>query len=136
MKPETQQFIIQMLGVLAVLIPAILGAIKSFKAASNTETAKADNVNLNAQMDAFRVWQASQDDKLLAIQKDNARAFQEAGQHRNKQDLDFALLKERVDSTQRRLERIPTGTETNYRRMEESQRLPTVAPLIPSVEEK
>ena len=112
----SQTFIVQILSTMAILVPAVLGAIKAWRSSGNTESLKVSTEQQNIRLERLEAWQAQQDAKLAAIQSDSARGFKEAGQHRAAVDKELALLHSHVETTQRRVERIPTGSQAGYRR--------------------
>lgn len=128
-----QTFIVQMFSTMAVLVPAILGALKAWKSSMNTE-------DLKPRLERLEAWQAEQDKKLAAIKDDAARGFQEAGRHRAAVDKELALLHSTADTTQRRVERIPTGSQAGYRRTnpddDPMEKTPTTPPAIPPLTHK
>jgi hypothetical protein len=117
----------QIITALAVFIPALLGALKTFKNSSDADK----------RLKALEDWQKLQDDKLSAIKADTEKGFREQGQHRSKLDRHLALIEDRMRTSSRRLESIPTRSEFGYRRDQtlELTPLPTVAPQQPPLDE-
>lgn len=115
----------QLLGALAVFIPAVLGALKTYKNASDS----------SKRLEALEAWQKSQDEKLASIKEDTARGFKEQGQHRAKLDMSLAILEDRVRDTKHRVDAIPSRSEYNYQRPPtmELTPLPVVAPHVEPV---
>jgi hypothetical protein len=123
--------LVQLLGALAIFIPAVLGAWKTFRSSGDADK----------RLSALEDWQKQQDGKLQSIKDDQKREFENAGKHRYRMDKHLALLENRARETGRRVENIPTRSEHNYRReaMEytpSGSPLPTVAPPVDPVTER
>ena len=119
----------QIITALAVFIPALFGAIKTYKNSSDADK----------RLKILEDWQQAQDAKLKAILDDQAKAFKEQGQHRYKLDHYLDMLRQMAGEQRRKLDSIPTRSEYGYRRDMEltptSQHLPTVAPPQPPMDE-
>lgn len=133
---SSQTFIVQILSTMAILVPAVLGAIKAWRSSGNTDSIRVNSEEQNLRLQRLEAWQAQQDAKLAAIKDDTARGFKDAGQHRAEVDKQMAVLHHTVDTMQRRVERIPTHTQSGYVRVDQMEKtpLPTVAPTVPPVE--
>lgn len=136
---SVQTFVVQILSTLAILVPAVLGAIKAWRSSGNTDDLKNSTDEQNIRLLRLEQWQAEQDKKLGAIREDQARGFQDAGKARAEMDKQVAVLHTHVEAMQRRVERIPTHTQSGYVRQQvdvmEHTPLPSLPPIKPVGEE-
>ena len=117
------------LGALATFIPAVLGALKTYRNAGDSDK----------RLQLLEQWQKEQDKKLGAFQEDQARAFRDQGQSRTELKWLMREVRSQLGEAKQKLQAIPTRSEFNYKKTGESMEftpLPDVAPRQDPITER